>query len=74
MVERDPDDLDAVPHLERGRVLVAAQPAGDDGHVVLGGERLAELGQQVRGGLDPGPVVLVEDEETRTAVRHAKRL
>ena len=42
---------------------MAVQHAGHDGDVVLVGERLAELGEQVRGRLDAGPVVLVEDEE-----------
>ena len=37
--------------------------AGDHGDVVVGGERLAELGEQVGGRLDTGPVVLVEDEK-----------
>ena len=41
--------------------------AGDHGHVVVGGERLAELGEQVGGRLDTGPVVLVQNENALTA-------
>ena len=58
------DDLDAVPLL-LGRSL--RRRAGDHGHVVIGGERLAELGEQVGGRLDAGPVVLVEDEDALSA-------
>ena len=64
----DADDLDAVPPLVVRVVLVPEQPARDDRHVVLVRERLAELGQQLRGRLDPGPVVLVEDEQALAAL------
>ena len=47
------------------RKLVAVQMAGDDRDVVVARERLAELGEQLGGRLDPGPVVLVEDEDPR---------
>ena len=46
---------------------LAARRAGDHGHVVVGGERLAELGQEVGGRLDAGPVVLVQDENALPA-------
>ncbi len=45
-------------------VLVPVQDARDDLDVVLLGEGLAELGEEVRGGLDAGPVVLVQDEDS----------
>ena len=45
-------------------VLVAVEDAGDDLDLVVLRERLAELGQEVRGRLDAGPVVLVEDEDS----------
>ena len=51
-----------------------AQPARDDGDVEVVGERLAELRQQVRRRLDARPVVLVEDEQARSAVGTAARL
>ena len=52
-------------------VLPAEQASRDHGHVVVGRERLAELREQVRGRLDPRPVVLIEDEQARTAAtRH----
>ena len=55
---------------------MTVQHARDDLDVVLLGERLAELGQQVRGRLDAGPVVLVEDEDPRAigGLAHALRL
>ena len=43
------------------------QDAGHDLDLVVLGERLAQLGQQVRGRLDSGPVVLVEDQHARAA-------
>ena len=55
--------LDAVPHLAQGQPV---RGAGDDRHVVRSGQRLAELGQEVRGRLHSRPVVLVEDEQART--------
>ena len=60
----DADDPHAVPGLLR-RQVVAAQLARDDGHVVLPGELLAELREQLRGRLDPRPVVLVQHEDLR---------
>ena len=69
---RDAHDLDAVPRFLLGRVLVTAQDAREHADLVLVGERLAELGQQMRRRLDAGPVVLVEDEQARlSSVRHA---
>ncbi len=50
-------------------MLVAVEDPGDDSDVVVGGERLAELGQQVRRRLDARPVVLVEDEQAWPAGR-----
>ena len=35
------------------------------------GERREKLGQEVTGRLEPGPVVLVEDEEPRAVRAHA---
>ena len=61
-VERTRTIADAVGAPRRGQLVVAEQPAGDDGDVEVLGERLAELGQQVRRRLDSRPVVLVEDE------------
>ena len=58
----DADDADAVAHLLVRQVLLE-QVAGDDGDVVVVGERLAQLRQQLRRRLHPRPVVLVEDEE-----------
>ena len=49
---RDADDADAVVLVLARRVLVAVQDAGHDLDVVVLRERLAELGQQVRGRLD----------------------
>ena len=48
-------------------VLVAVQDSGDDCHLKIFGQRLAELRQQLRRCLDPRPVVLVQDEQTRLA-------
>ena len=71
---RDARDDDAVV-LDLARlVLVAVEDAGDDLDLVVLRERLAELGQEVRGRLDAGPVVLVEDEDSLAfaAVGHAR--
>ena len=57
------DDHAVVLQLPR-LVLVAAEHAGHDLDLVVLRERLAELGQEVRGRLDAGPVVLVEDEDS----------
>ena len=57
-----------VQHLPRRKVGAALEPSGDDGDVELLGERLAEVGEQVRGRLDPRLVVLVENEDARSAV------
>jgi hypothetical protein len=65
----DADDPDAVPLL-LVRQLVAVEMPGDDGDVVVAGQRLAELREQLRGRLDAGPVVLVQDEDPRA---HAHR-
>ena len=45
-------------------VLVPAQDARHDLDVVVLRERLAELREQVRGRLDAGPVVLIQDENS----------
>ncbi len=62
-----PDDPDTVDDLSAAAGPRTVQPAGDDRDVVVDSERLAQLGEQVRGRLDAGPVVLVEDEETGAA-------
>ena len=61
----DAEDPDAVPDLLGRQVTVAVEVPGDDRHVVVGGERLAELREQLRRRLDARPVVLVEDEDPR---------
>jgi hypothetical protein len=63
------DDPDAVAHF-LVRQLLAVQVARDDGHVVLVRERLAELGEELRGRLDARPVVLVEHKEPGTRRAH----
>ena len=72
----DADDPDAVVLVLAGRVLVAVQDARDDLDLVVLRERLAELGQEMCGRLDPWPVVLVEDENSPPSAvgRHAARL
>jgi hypothetical protein len=62
---RHPDDLHAVANLAPRQPLVSSQDARQHTNVVLVGQRLAQLGQQVRGRLDAGPVVLVDDEQAR---------
>ena len=47
----------------RGSSSWPCSTPGDDLDLVVLRERLAELGQEVRGRLDAGPVVLVEDED-----------
>ena len=72
----DADDPHTVP-LELVRfVLVAVQYPRHHLDVVVDGERLAQLGQEVRGRLDPRPVVLVEDDDSRAAagLGHRARL
>ena len=69
-----PHDLDPVATLVVRLVLVPVEPARDHRHVVIGRERLAQLGEQVRRRLDAGPVVLVEDEQPRTAGRGHRRV
>ena len=44
---------------------MAVEDAREDTDVVVARESLAELGQELGGGLDAGPVVLVDDEEAR---------
>ena len=66
---RDADDADAVVLVLARRILVAVQDARDDLDLVVLGERLAELGEEVRGRLDAGPVVLVQDEDARRGCR-----
>ena len=72
------DDPDAVPLL-LVRQLVAVEMTGDDGDVVVAGQRLAQLREQLRRRLDAGPVVLVEDEDPRAGAHrlltltHARR-
>ena len=64
----DADDPDVVS-LELTRiVLMTVQNSGDDLDLVFLGELFTELGQELRGRLHPRPVVLVEDEEPRSAV------
>ena len=58
----DAGDNDAVVLDLPRLVLVPVQDARDDLHLVVLCERLAQLGQEVRGRLHAGPVVLVEDE------------
>jgi hypothetical protein len=47
-----------------GLVLVSAEDSRDDLDVVVLCERLAELREEVRGRLDAGPVVLIQDENS----------
>ena len=49
--------------------VVPMEVPGDDRDVVVVGERLAELREELRGRLDPRPVVLVEDEDPRPGAR-----
>jgi hypothetical protein len=51
-------------------MLVLANATRHDGHVVVVGEPLTELAEEVRRRLDSRLVVLVEDEEAGTARRH----
>ncbi len=60
---RDPLDRDTVSDDPPGALLVLLDRARDHMDVVVGAERLAELGQQVRRCLRPRPVVLVEDQK-----------
>jgi hypothetical protein len=60
-----PHDLDPVSELAARPALVPADDAGEDAHLVLVGERLAELSEKLRRRLHPRPVVLVENEEAR---------
>ncbi len=70
---RDPRDPNPVV-LELPRlVLVPVQHAGDDLDLVVLGERLAQLRQEVRGRLDARPVVLVQDEDSRAFAALATR-
>src|SRR6185436_515559 len=69
----DADDPDAVPLLFV-RQLVAVQMPRDDGDVVVAGQGLAELCQQLGGRLDAGPVVLVQDEDPPARAHRALTL
>src|SRR4029079_13162984 len=75
LVCRRPDahDPDAVPLL-LVRQLVAVQMPGDDGDVVVAGQGLAELCQQLGRRLDAGPVVLVQDEDPTARAHRALTL
>ena len=64
----DADDPHAVSLL-LGREREPMEGPGDDGHVVVDRERLAELREKLRRRLDPRPVVLVEDEDPRAGLR-----
>ena len=67
------DQLDAVPALVVRLGLVPEQTARDHGHVVRRpSSDFAQLGQQVRGRLDAGRVVLVEHQEVWAAGRSAR--
>jgi hypothetical protein len=68
----DPDDANPVVLDLPRLVLVPVQDARDDLHLVVLRERLAELGEEVCGRLDAGPVVLVQDENALPG--HAIRL
>ena len=48
-------------------VLVVVEPSRDHGDVEVLHQRGAQIGEQVSRRLQAGPVVLVEDEETRPA-------
>jgi hypothetical protein len=48
-------------------VLMAVEDAGDHTHVHLLRERFTELGQQLRSRFYTRPVVLVQDEQPRSA-------
>ena len=41
---------------------MAVKDSGDDTYVHVLGQRLAELGEELRRRLDAGPVVLVQDQ------------
>ena len=58
-------DADAVSNLLARQILAPMQLPGDDRHVVVLDERLAELREQLCGRLHAGRVVLVEDEQAR---------
>ena len=64
----DADDPDAVALGLMRLLLMTVEDTGDHLHLVVLREPLAELGEEVRGGLNSRPVVLVEDEEPRSAV------
>jgi hypothetical protein len=65
----DAEDLDAPAPLTCRQVRHVAQPAGEDRDLELAGKLLEKLREQVRRRLHSGPVVLIEDEDTRL-VRH----
>ena len=69
----DAHDANPVPHrpLRLGR---GVDGAGHDGDVVLVGERLAQLGQELSRGLVARRVVLVQDEQGGPRRRHHRRM
>ena len=68
----DTVDPHPVSHFCR-REVMTLDAARHDGDVVVGGERLTELGEELRGRLDARPVVLVEDEDPAASLRHGHR-
>ena len=64
---RHADDLDAFVLLSRHPIRLALQLSGHDRDLEVGGERRAQLGEQMRRRLDARPVVLVEHEQAGSA-------
>ncbi len=58
------DDLDVVAHLVVG-IIATVEATRDHRDRVVGSEVLAELRQEVGGGLEPRVVVLIENEKPR---------
>jgi len=67
-----PEDLDPVVPVAPRRSVEEVQGAGHHGDVELVGEVGEELREQVRGRLEAGPVVLVEDEHARPSHRASR--
>lgn len=63
------DDLDPVVYDAVRLPSVSVENPCDNAHFVLVDERLAQFGEEVRGRLDTGPVVLVEDEQASASRR-----